>query len=128
MCAVNPSRISKTFNETALRYVVDQISQQCDWLCEIVNYNVENQQYVCAGSHMALDTLGTVLNFLKQQKIDLEKLLQTMSIEDVTKQLSDIIEGAAQKSREKREKGPIELERGFATIPLKGIDVSTITC
>jgi fatty acid synthase subunit beta len=126
MCAVNPSRISKTFNESALRYVVEQIGQQTGWLLEIVNFNVENQQYVCAGNHMALDTLGNVLNFLKQQKIDLDILLQTSSLEDVTKKLADIIAGSSEKSREKRALGPLELERGHATIPLKGIDVRRI--
>lgn len=49
MCAVNPSRISKTFNEQALQYVVEVISEQTGWLLEIVNYNVANMQYVAAG-------------------------------------------------------------------------------
>lgn len=49
MCAVNPSRISKTFNEQALQYVVGNISEQTGWLLEIVNYNVANMQYVAAG-------------------------------------------------------------------------------
>ena len=49
MCAVNPSRISKTFNEQALQYVVENISEETNWLLEIVNYNVANMQYVCAG-------------------------------------------------------------------------------
>ena len=49
MCAVNPSRISKTFNEPALQFVVENISEETGWLLEIVNYNVANTQYVCAG-------------------------------------------------------------------------------
>ena len=49
MCAVNPSRISKTFNEQALQYVVENIADETKWLLEIVNYNVANMQYVCAG-------------------------------------------------------------------------------
>lgn len=49
MCAVNPSRISKSFNEPALQYVVGNISEQTGWLLEIVNYNVANMQYVAAG-------------------------------------------------------------------------------
>lgn len=49
MCAVNPSRISKTFNEQALQYVVENIAEETGWLLEIVNYNVVNMQYVCAG-------------------------------------------------------------------------------
>lgn len=49
MCAVNPSRISKTFNEQALQYVCENIAEETKWLLEIVNYNVANMQYVCAG-------------------------------------------------------------------------------
>ena len=49
MCAINPSRINKTFNEQALMYVVENIAEETKWLLEIVNFNVINQQYVCAG-------------------------------------------------------------------------------
>ena len=41
MCAVNPSRISKTFNDAALREVVDDIAQRTGTLLAIVNFNVE---------------------------------------------------------------------------------------
>ena len=41
MCAVNPSRVHKTFNDAALREVVDSISLSTSSLLEIVNYNVE---------------------------------------------------------------------------------------
>ena len=41
MCAVNPSRISKTFTDAALREVVDSIAVRTGTLLEIVNYNVE---------------------------------------------------------------------------------------
>ena len=41
MCAVNPSRISKTFSDAALREVIDTIAVCTGSLLEIVNYNVE---------------------------------------------------------------------------------------
>lgn len=41
MCAVNPSRISKSFSDAALREVVDTIAVITGSLLEIVNYNVE---------------------------------------------------------------------------------------
>ena len=41
MCAVNPSRISKTFTDAALREVVDDIANRTGSLLEIVNFNVE---------------------------------------------------------------------------------------
>jgi fatty acid synthase subunit beta len=64
MCAVNPSRISKTFNEQALQYVVEVIAEQTGWLLEIVNYNVANMQYVAAGDVSLLNTLPPLLSQL----------------------------------------------------------------
>ena len=121
MCAVNPSRISKTFNEQALQYVVENIAETTGWLLEIVNLNVHNMQYVCAGDLRALDTLTNVTNYLKAQKIDIQQLMQTMSLEDVKQHLVEIIKECAKQTDAKPK--PIELQRGFATIPLKGIDV-----
>jgi fatty acid synthase subunit beta len=121
MCAVNPSRINKSFNEQALQYVVENITSETGWLLEIVNLNVANMQYVCAGDLRALDCLTNVLNFLKQQKIDIPQLMATMSIDEVQKHLNSIIKECAAQTRTKAQ--PIELQRGFATIPLRGIDV-----
>ncbi len=41
MCAVNPSHVSKTFDDAALREVVDTISNVGGCLLEIVSFNVE---------------------------------------------------------------------------------------
>ncbi|KAL9056394.1 MAG: hypothetical protein Q9162_002985 [Coniocarpon cinnabarinum] len=121
MCAVNPSRISKTFNEQALQYVVENIMETTGWLLEIVNLNVQNQQYVCAGDLRALDCLANVTNYLKAQKIDIQALMQSMELDEVKAQLVEIIKGCAKETENKPK--PIDLQRGFATIPLKGIDV-----
>ncbi|TVY42212.1 Fatty acid synthase subunit beta [Lachnellula occidentalis] len=121
MCAVNPSRISATFNEEALQYVVANIAEETTWLLEIVNYNIANMQYVCAGDLRALDTLTGVTNYLKAQKIDIQQLMQTLSLEDVKAHLGEIIRECAKQTEAKPK--PLDLQRGFATIPLKGIDV-----
>ncbi|KAH3899970.1 probable Fatty acid synthase subunit beta [Saccharomycodes ludwigii] len=121
MIAANPSRVSKTFNQDALKFVVATVNKRTTWLLEIVNYNVENQQYVCAGDLRGLDTLGNVLNFIKLQKIDIAKLQESMSLEQVEEHLNEIIDEVSKKSLAKPQ--PIELERGFATIPLRGISV-----
>ncbi|KAF2857557.1 beta subunit of fatty acid synthase [Piedraia hortae CBS 480.64] len=121
MAAVNPSRISKTFNEQALQYVVENITEATGWLLEIVNLNVANQQYVCAGDLRALDTMTDVLNYLKAQRIDIQELTRTLSLEDVKQRLTDIIKECAKRTEAKPK--PLDLQRGFATIPLKGIDV-----
>ncbi|PUU78407.1 fatty acid synthase beta subunit [Tuber borchii] len=114
MIAVNPSRISKTFKEQALQYVVDNIAEKTKWLLEVVNYNVINQQYVCAGDLRALDWLTNVLNFLKVQKIDIQALMAKMSLEDIVRECA--------KQTEAKPK-PVELQCGLATILLRGIGV-----
>ncbi|KAK6202274.1 S-acyl fatty acid synthase thioesterase [Scheffersomyces amazonensis] len=121
MCAVNPSRVSATFDDAALRFVVDEVSLRTQWLLEIVNYNVENQQYVAAGDLRALDTLTNVLNVIKLNKIDIVKLQQTLTIEEVKEHLNEIISEVSAQSIAKPQ--PIDLQRGFAVIPLKGISV-----
>ncbi|KAF8843701.1 hypothetical protein BDN67DRAFT_963867 [Paxillus ammoniavirescens] len=124
MCAVNPSRISKTFTDAALREVVDTIAACTDTLLEIVNYNVEGQQYVCAGELVALQTMTNVLNYLKLQKIDIAKLTETFTVEKVKEMLGDIVSECFERAKElQKAEGYIKLERGFATIPLPGIDV-----
>lgn len=121
MVAVNPSRVSPTFSQDALQFVVETVGKKTTWLLEIVNYNVENQQYVAAGDLRGLDTLTNVLNFIKLQKIDIVKLQESMSLEQVQAHLEEIVEEVSKKSIAKPQ--PIDLERGFACIPLRGISV-----
>ncbi|KAI0368773.1 fatty acid synthase [Pilatotrama ljubarskyi] len=124
MCAVNPSRISRTFNDAALREVVEDIAQRTGCLLEIVNFNVEGQQYVCAGELIALQTLTNVLNYLKIEKIDIAKLTEKFTVDQVKEMLGEIVKSCFAKAKEQQAKeGYIKLERGFATIPLPGIDV-----
>ncbi|KXN64626.1 hypothetical protein CONCODRAFT_26600, partial [Conidiobolus coronatus NRRL 28638] len=124
MVAVNPSRISKSLTENYLKYLVDSISHETQSLLDIVNFNVENWQYVVSGSLTCLDVLANVLNYLKSANIDLAKLMKEMSLEDLKEHLSQIIHSCLAKSLEKKSQhGFINLERGYATIPLPGIDV-----
>ena len=69
----------------------------------------------------ALDTLTNVTNYLKSQNIDIQSLMQSMSLEEVKSHLVQIIRECVKQTETKPK--PIELQRGFATIPLKGIDV-----
>ena len=161
MCAVNPSRISPSFNDSALHEVVEDISRRTNRLLEIVNFNVQvcyiffhlgvrlftgfwfqGQQYMCAGGLVTLQMMINVLNYLKVQKVDLAKvskkelvtlvnahahapqLSEKFTIEEVKKMLGEIIKSCFASAQEKQRKdGYIILERGFATIPLPGIDV-----
>ena len=65
--------------------------------------------------------MTNVLNVLKMQKIDIQALMQKMSLEDVKAHLVEIIQECAKQTNAKPQ--PVELQRGFAVIPLKGIDV-----
>ena len=54
----------------------------------------------------------------------LSQLAEKFSLEKVKEMLLEIIESCFQKAQEqKKAEGHIKLERGFATIPLPGIDV-----
>jgi fatty acid synthase subunit beta len=58
---------------------------------------------------------------MKAQKIDIPALMQSLSLEDVKAHLVDIIRECMKQTEAKPK--PLALERGFATIPLRGIDV-----
>ncbi|KAI8987783.1 fatty acid synthase [Mycotypha africana] len=123
MVAVNPSRVSKSFDDATLRFVVDCIASRNGGLLEIVNYNVENWQYVAAGDLTNLDTLANVLNQISSSKIDVQQMLSIEPAETVKNKLNNVIDTALQKTKLKQTDGFIHLERGKATIPLSGIDV-----
>lgn len=58
---------------------------------------------------------------MKAQKIDIPALMQSLSLEDVKSHLVEIIRECVKQTEAKPR--PLVLERGFATIPLRGIDV-----
>ncbi|OMJ21424.1 Fatty acid synthase subunit alpha [Smittium culicis] len=124
MIAVNPIRVGRGFGEQALSYVVDAISHHTKGLIEIVNYNVENWQYVVAGELKLLSTLALVTDHLASQKLDLSEMIKTISLEKVLEQLTEIISTVLEKVESKiKSVGKVVLERSHATIPLMGIDV-----
>lgn len=92
---------------------------------EIVNLNVAGQQYVVAGELIANQILTDILNMIKVKKIDIAGLAKSLSQEDLLSKLGEMVtycHGEAVKKR-KENGGAVKLERGFATIPLPGIDV-----
>ncbi len=115
MCAVNPSRVGDGFSEGMLQRVVETIVEITGLFLEIVNYNVRNMQYVCAGDLQGLDVLMGVMDSIKVQSFDV-RLLETKKQE-----LIGIVEEMAKRTEAKPK--PLELVRGAATIPLRGIDV-----
>jgi fatty acid synthase subunit beta len=105
MMAVDPSRVTKTFTVTQLEAIVKEIAKESSELLEIVNYNVQDKQYVCAGTNRNLQTLTDVCNYLSASP---SAPISPLITEKVAQNAERTITG---------------LERGKATIPLPGIDV-----
>ncbi|KAI0871151.1 enoyl reductase domain of FAS1 [Hypoxylon argillaceum] len=123
MVAANPTRVGRYFDENALRAVIDQISEQSGELLEIVNFNLEDEQYVCAGHVRNIRTLTELLNFLsKKGKAGAEDVKELLAARDRrTSVLGQEI--SAQVAKSQTFPLNMELQRGKATIPLVGIDI-----
>ena len=104
MIAANPSRVSKSFSPDSLLHLVERLAKCfAPRLLQVVNYNVEGQQYVIAGEKRMLEALRKVLDYLKlhpEQLVTEELMVKAFDAE-----------------------GEPMLRRGSATIPLPGIDV-----
>ncbi|MCJ1282192.1 beta subunit of fatty acid synthetase [Xylographa opegraphella] len=111
MCAIDPGRVGKGFSQETLAFVIDTIVAETDGLLEIVNYNILNTQYVCAGELRTIAILTHVLNTLKALALPPSALptrLPTI--------IADYLASSNKSSR------PV-LKRGVSTVPLQGIDV-----
>ncbi|KAF2463972.1 beta subunit of fatty acid synthase [Lindgomyces ingoldianus] len=109
MMAVDPSRVTKSFDVKKLEATVMTIAKDSGALLEIVNYNVQDKQYVCAGTLRNLQTLTLVCNDLATSTTP------PPSLESLITKYVDSLITVDPKS--------ITLDRGKATIPLVGIDV-----
>ncbi|CBF73431.1 hypothetical protein AN7873.2 [Aspergillus nidulans FGSC A4] len=111
MVAANPSRVSKNLSESDLCAIVDSIEAATGGLCEIVNFNVESTQYVCAGDLRSLDCLAGVLDSLVAHPEHLT------SLETLNASVPAIVASCLAQTDKKPT--PLVLQRGKATIPLK---------
>jgi len=102
MVAVNPLRVNKKFTSAMLQSTVDMIDSP-DELLQIVNYNVEPIQYVCAGHVRALTVLRLVLDEVAATGCDVASAVAKHKVS------AKFTSHAAMK--------------GKATIPIPGIDV-----
>ncbi|KAG0644946.1 malonyl Co-A carrier protein [Hyphodiscus hymeniophilus] len=112
MVAVNPSRVGKSFKEKSLKILVQYITSSTGLLLEVVNFNVERQQYVCAGHLQALWILGQACDMLASNPEF--SMCSSKDTETIVRQLIPMAKVASH---------PIELDRGRATVPLSGIDI-----
>ncbi|KAI8318293.1 FabD/lysophospholipase-like protein, partial [Martensiomyces pterosporus] len=110
MVAVDPSRVGSGFDENALALVMEAIRTQAQGLLEIVNYNVKGSQYVVAGSLALLVAMGSVIDRVAEQGVDVTGEVGRAAIGDIAAEALASTGGAP-------------LKRGRATVPLAGIDV-----
>ncbi|KAK6099024.1 fatty acid synthase alpha subunit Lsd1 [Batrachochytrium dendrobatidis] len=125
MVAANPVRVSTTIGEMGLKFIISSIARCSQGLIEIVNFNVENFQYVIAGELVYLDTLRLVLDKLKTLNMNFVELTKVKSVAEIEKLLDDIVMEKIEISRATKKAGGgiITPQRGVATVPLAGIDV-----
>ncbi|KAM7183863.1 beta subunit of fatty acid synthetase, partial [Naviculisporaceae sp. PSN 640] len=107
MVAVDPSRIGKSVGEKELRQLVGKVMDVSGWFVEIVNLNIRDRQYVCAGDLRALDLLQKVCDALAGGYTgNPDELIGSLAVKYAKVQAEGIV-----------------LTRGKATVPLSGVDV-----
>ncbi|KAK7990686.1 fatty acid synthase subunit beta [Apiospora arundinis] len=119
MVAVDPSRVCKDFTEATLCDLVARIHKQAGFFVEVVNLNIRNGQYVCAGDLRALDLLQRVCDSVKKQAAVGSRFSQegmAELTEDLIAKLASTYDGISSASE-------VQLQRGAATVPLSGVDV-----
>ncbi|KAL2823455.1 acyl transferase domain-containing protein [Aspergillus cavernicola] len=116
MVAMNPKRVGKYFTQATLGCLVRQIATQSSELLEIVNFNIEGEQYVCSGTAANLYVLGKLIDHIAE--------VPNGSLAGDSESLPEmhpVIETLLGETRTLPR--PIQLQRGKATVPLEGIDV-----
>ncbi|KAK8109025.1 hypothetical protein PG984_014826 [Apiospora sp. TS-2023a] len=125
MAAVDPSRVCKDFTESTLCTLVAQIRARAGFFVEVVNLNIRNGQYVCAGDLRALDLLQRVCDAVKKQTTTAASSPATTSIpqEAIADLTSTLIAQFAPSYASLASASQVRLQRGAATVPLSGVDV-----
>jgi fatty acid synthase subunit beta len=103
------------FTDTTLKLLVEILGRHAGFFIEIVNYNVRNSQYVCAGDRRALDCLQRVLDMLNAANSSIPTPYSEETLNVITLERMKLYDGIAAPT--------IELHRGRATVPLAGLDV-----
>ncbi|KAL5049031.1 hypothetical protein BDW71DRAFT_217703 [Aspergillus fruticulosus] len=114
MVAMNPKRVGSFFTQTTLGCLVSQIAAQSQELLEIVNFNIEGEQYVCSGTAANLYVLGKLIDHIAEAPDGARPAEGANELQPV---IDSLLAEAKALPR------PIQLHRGNATVPLEGIDV-----
>jgi fatty acid synthase subunit beta len=94
-------------------FQVSQIQSETGFFVEIVNLNIRNRQYVCAGDLRALDILQRTCDDIK--KGTGPSMQDSSAVEAYLQQ--------AATAYANRVAQQVTLKRGMATVPLAGVDV-----
>ncbi|RAK98538.1 sterigmatocystin biosynthesis fatty acid synthase subunit beta [Aspergillus ibericus CBS 121593] len=124
MAAVNPARVGKFFSEKALRQIVTLIATSTNALLEIVNFNVEGEQYVCAGTLENLHALAAITDTLARSPTGAalaHEFTHPPATDRADLESTKLIQRCIAAARQLPT--PVTLKRSLATIPLQGIDV-----
>ena len=116
MMAVNPSRISSAIDTSIMGQIISKVAASTGELLQVVNYNIETQQYVATGSLKALACLSTVTDQIarKWPILSHEKELWDASLNTIVSNEAALVS---------TQSSTVKLKRGVATIPLEGVDV-----
>jgi fatty acid synthase subunit beta len=116
MVAINPSRISSHIDTSIMRHIISKVAASTGELLEVVNYNIETQQYVATGSLKALACLSAVTDQLASEVPTLghDSSILVASLDAM------VVNAAAWVTAQP---SAMKLKRGVATVPLEGVDV-----
>eukprot|EP00842_Homolaphlyctis_polyrhiza_P001892 jgi/Hompol1/2703/HPOL_006136-RA len=125
MVAISPMRASPTMGEVGLRIVVRGIRRRTKGLLEIINYNVENFQYIVAGELVQLDALRRILDRIKALNFNFMELVKVKSVGEIEALIEDFVGAMVDEAIAANDKsgGMLTQQRGIASIPLTGVDV-----
>jgi enoyl reductase-like protein/3-oxoacyl-ACP reductase-like protein/acyl dehydratase len=115
MAAVNPSRVGRWFNESALQGLVEAIGRSSGHPLEIVNFNVEGSQYIVTGAATNVQALYEALTGHLKGSPE--------SLNDLAPVVTAALEEAAAKQAGLPLGSLVIPSESKAVIPLEGIDV-----
>ncbi|KAE8153338.1 acyl transferase domain-containing protein [Aspergillus avenaceus] len=121
MVAVNPQRVGEYFDEASLRSLIRMIAAESGSLLEIVNFNIDGEQYVCSGTICNLYVLGKLMDHIAHNPSGHQQVEEMMDMDASTGELRSVARELIKHAKTLPQ--PIPLQRGQATIPLQGIEI-----
>lgn len=109
------------FTEATLCTLVSKIHAHTTFFIEVVNLNIRNGQYVCAGDLRALDLLQHICDAVKKHTTT--NPTSSIAQEGLAELTEALISKFAPTYNRLASASEVHLQRGAATVPLSGVDV-----